>query len=337
MPKAKHLAVTIMLYILLMVMGTAGYMIIEGWNALDALFMTVTTLATVGYGEVHPLSNVGRIYSIVLIMLGVGFFLYVGGAVIQFMIEGRMRILFGRRRLDQKIARLKNHYIICGYGRIGKVIADKLQRENYNLVIIDRDPALFETFEAKKLMYICGDAGDEVVLLKAGLLHAKAIVAALATDTDNVFLVLTARQLAPGLNIIARAGSEAAKVKLKTAGANTVEAPYETGAATMAQRIIRPTVTNFLDLAFAHHHKDIQMEEIPVAASSCLNGLMLKDSGIRQQYNLIIIAIKKPDDRMLFNPSFEAKLNTGDTVVAVGEPSSLKKLEMVLNPAGEKR
>lgn len=336
MQKTKPLAIAILLSFLLMITGTAGYMIIEGWNALDALFMTITTISTVGYGEVHPLSTLGRIYSIVLIVMGVFFFLYVGGAVIKFMIEGRMRILLGRRRLDQKIARLKNHYIVCGYGRIGKVVCDKLKRENYSMVIIDKDPELFDTFETKKLMYICGDAGDEAVLLKSGLLHAKALVAALATDTDNVFLVLTARQLAPRLSIIARAGNDAAKVKLKAAGANTVEAPYETGAATMAQRIIRPTVTNFLDLAFTRHHENIQMEEIPIAAASCLNGLMLKDSGIRQQYNLIIIAIKKADDQMLFNPSFEAKLNTGDTVVAVGEPSSLKKLEAVLNPAAVK-
>lgn len=335
MDKTKHFVITVLLSILLMAVGTAGYMLIEGWNVLDALFMTITTLATVGYGEVHPLSSIGRIYSVILIVLGVAYFLYVGGAVIQFMVEGRVRILLGRKRLDRKLARLKNHYIVCGCGRIGKVICDKLKREDFEIVVVDKNPNLVETFEIMKVPYICGDAGDESVLLKAGLKNAKALIAALATDTDNVFLVLTARQLAPALTIIARAGSEAAKAKLTAAGATTVEAPYETGAATMAQRIIRPTVTNFLDLAFAaHRHKDIQMEEIPVRAKSPLNGLMLKDSGIRQQYNLIIIAIKKEDDQMLFNPSFEAKLKAGDTVIAVGEPTNLKKLEAVLNPSG---
>ncbi|MFZ1985937.1 MAG: potassium channel protein [Desulfatitalea sp.] len=336
MKNAKHFVVSLLLVILLVTSGTAGYMAIEGWNMLDALFMTITTVATVGYGEVHPLSDMGRIFSMALIVLGVGFFFYVAASVIQFMVEGRVRILLGRRRLDQRIARLKNHYIVCGYGRIGKVICEKLLRENFDLVVIDKNQDHIDTFEAKKMVYICADAGDEAVLLKAGLHRAKALIAALATDTDNVFLVLTARQLAPRLIIIARAGSEAAKSKLSAAGANTVEAPYETGAATMAQRIIRPTVTNFLDLAFAHHHKDIQMEEIPVAASSALNGLMLKDSGIRQQYHLIIIAIKKADDQMLFNPSFEAELKTGDTVIAVGEPTNLKKLEAVLNPSSGK-
>lgn len=333
MHNAQHIVISIILSILLILSGTMGYMLIEGWNPLDSLYMTVTTLATVGYGEVHTLSRFGQIYTTVLIILGVGFFLYVAGAVIQFMVEGRVRILMGRRRLDRKITRLKNHYIVCGFGRIGKVICEKLQREEISLVVIDKNPDLVQTFETQKIVYICGDAEDEATLLKAGLHKAKALIAALATDTDNVFLVLTARQLAPELTIIARAGNEGAKAKLTAAGANTVEAPYETGAATMAQRIIRPTVTNFLDLALAQHHKDIQMEEIPVATKSTLHGLMLKDSGIRQQYNLIIIAIKKADDQMLFNPSFEARLNGGDTVIAVGEPANLNKLQAVLNPS----
>lgn len=333
MENTKHFVVSVLLSILLMVVGTGGYMAIEGWGALDSLYMTITTLATVGYGEVHPLTTLGRIYSILLIFLGVGFFLYVGGAVIQFMVEGRVRLILGRRRLDQKIARLKDHFIVCGFGRIGKVICDKLLRENYDVVVIDKNPDLVDALERMNVAYICGDAGDETVLAKAGIGRAETLIAALATDTENVFLVLTARQLAPDLIIIARAGSEGAKAKLAAAGANTVEAPYETGAATMAQRIIRPNVTNFLDLAFsARRHEEIQMEEIPISADSPLCDLSLKDSEIRQKYNLIIIAIKKADDQMLFNPAFGAQLRAGETVIAVGEPSYLKQLEAVLNP-----
>jgi voltage-gated potassium channel len=179
---------------------------------------------------------------------------------------------------------------------------------------------------------VAGDASDESVLLRAGINRARGLVAALATDTDNVFLVLTARQLAPDLNIIARASQEAVKRKLKAAGADSVESPYEMGAVSMAQHIIRPTVTNFLDLAFAHTRKDIQMEEIPVNASSRLVRVPLKDSGIRQNYNLIIIAIKKPNGDMLFNPSFEAAIMPDDTVIAVGELDNLQKLEKELNP-----
>lgn len=332
MYNARKFLFLIMLAALLVIMGTLGYILIERWALLDALFMTIITLATVGYSEVHALSHAGQVYTIFLIVMGVSFFLYVAGAIIQFMVEGRMLILMGRRRLDRKIARLKNHYIICGYGRIGKVICEKLQHENIDMVVIDKNPNLVEALEMNKMVYICADAGDEATLLKAGLHHARALVAALATDTDNVFLVLTARQLAPTLKIIARAGSEAAKAKLAAAGANTVEAPYEIGAVTMAQRIIRPTVTNFLDLAFTSQHKDIQMEELPMTAGSALNGKMLKDSGIRQKYNLIIIAIKMPDEQMIFNPSFETRISAGDTLIAVGEPGNLNQLRMALNP-----
>ncbi len=337
METTRHFIISILMAVLLIICGTLGYMAIEGWNLLDSLFMTVITLATVGYGEVHKVSDIGHIYTIVLIITGVGFFLYVAGAVIQFMVEGRVRIILGRRRLDRKLSRLKNHYIVCGYGRIGKVICHKLLREHFSVVVIDKNPDLAVTLDELGFVYICGDATDEAVLLKAGLHQANALVAALGTDTENVFLVLTARQLAPKLKIIARTGTEAAKVKLAAAGANTVEAPYEMGAASMAQRIMRPTVTNFWELAFANRNKDIQMEEIPVAESSALKDIMLKDSGIRQKYNLIIIAIKKPDDRMIFNPSFEAKIYAGDTVIAVGEPANLTKLQMELNPGMFKR
>jgi voltage-gated potassium channel len=332
MKTTKNLIFAIMMANALILCGSLGYMLVEGWNFLDSLYMTIITLAGVGYGEVHAVSRTGQIYTMVLIVTGVGFFLYVAASIIQFMVEGRMRILLGRRRLDRMIARQKNHYIVCGYGRIGKIICQKLQRENIDVVVVDKNPELGDLFESLGMTYVLGDAGEEAVLIKAGIHRAIALIAVLATDTDNVFLVLTARQIAPNLNIIARAGSEGAKAKLAAAGANTVEAPYEIGASNMAQRIIRPTVTNFLDLALAGQREDIQMEEIPVADTSKLNGIMLKDSGIRQKYNLIIIAIKKSDDRMLFNPSFEAKIHGGDTVIAVGQPVNLKKLEMELNP-----
>jgi voltage-gated potassium channel len=201
-----------------------------------------------------------------------------------------------------------------------------------DLVVIDKDPELIPVMENDGVLYVTGEAGDETNLIKAGILRAKGLIAVLATDTENVFLVLTARQLAPELFIIARASQEEAKSKLKAAGADTVESPYEMGAVSMAHRIVRPTVTSFLDFAFAHTRKDIQMEEIPVDASSSLVHVMLKDSGIRQNYNLIIIAIKKPDGSMMFNPSFEAVIQPEDTVIAVGEVDNLQKLERILNP-----
>jgi voltage-gated potassium channel len=234
--------------------------------------------------------------------------------------------------LDKKINRLKNHYIVCGYGRIGRVICHNLKRKPLDVVAIDKSPELIPVMDEDGILYVAGDAADEACLIKAGIKRAKGLVAALATDMDNVFLVLSARQLAPELTIIARASMEAVKSKLQAAGADSVESPYEMGAVSMAHHIIRPTVTNFLDLAFAHGRKDIQMEEIPVSESSELVNVPLKDSGIRQNYNLIIIAIKKPDGNMLFNPSFEAAIMPDDTVIAVGELDNLQKLEKLLNP-----
>ena len=332
MNKTRHLAISIALSLLILVTGTAGYMIIEDWRFLDALYMTIITVSTVGYREVNQVGDTGRLFTIFLVLIGVGFTFYVMAAVVQFMVEGRVRIIMGRRRLDKQIDRLKNHYIVCGYGRIGRVLCRNLQRTPFDLVVVEKSPDLIPVMDEDGVLYLSGDAADETNLLKAGIRRAKGLVAALATDTDNVFLVLSARQLAPELNIIARASQEGAKNKLHAAGADSVESPYEMGAASMAHRIIRPTVTNFLDLAFAHTRKDIQMEEIPVSENSRLTNILLKDSGIRQDFNLIIIAIKKPDGTMLFNPSFEAALMPDDTVIAVGEEENLQKLEKILNP-----
>ena len=307
-------------------------MMIEGWDFLDAVYMTVITLTTVGYGEVHEVSRIGQIYTILLIFIGVAFFLFVAGSVVQFMVEGQIRKILGRRSLDKKIDRLKNHYIVCGYGRIGRVLCKQLKRKPLDLVVIDKNRELIPILDDDKVLYLSGDASDEAILHKAGIQRAKGLIAVLATDTDNVFLVLTARQLNPDLYIIARSSQDESKLKLQAAGANKVESPYEMGAVSMAQRIIRPTVTNFLNLAFAHKRKDIQMEEIPVNSSSDLLNVMLKDSGIRQQFNLIIIAIKKSDGSMLFNPSYETVIEAGDTVIAVGQEGNLQKLENKLNP-----
>jgi voltage-gated potassium channel len=307
---------------------------IEDWGFLDALYMTVTTFTTVGYGEVHEVSDFGRIFTIFFIIIGVVYFLYIAGAVVQFMVEGQIRTILGRRSLDKKIDRMGNHYIVCGYGRIGKILCDMLAKKPVDLVVIEKDPELIPVMDHDKMIYVSGDAGDEATLVRAGIKRAKGLIAVLGTDTDNVFLVLTARQLNRDINIMARASQERSKSKLLAAGANRVESPYDMGAASMAQRIIRPTVTNFLDLAFAHKRKDIQMEEIPVDPLSSLVNLMLKDSGIRQRFNLIIIAIKKPDDSMLFNPSFETVIEAGDTVIAVGQEEDLKQLEKILSVKG---
>jgi voltage-gated potassium channel len=332
MTSSKNFLIIVGLLISVIAGGTIGFEILEGWGFMDALYMTVITIATVGYQELHPLGESGRIFNMVLIFVGLGTTTYVAASVVQFMVEGRIREIMGRHRLDRKIDRLNHHYIICGYGRIGRMLCQTLRQKPVRLVVVEKSLDLIPALEKDEVLYIQGDATNEDVLKRACIERAQGLVAVLATDTDNVFLVLTARQLAPQLMIIARASREESMNKLRAAGANIVESPYELGALRLAQRIIRPAVTSFLEFAFSQSRKDIQLEQLVVSEASPLAHVSLKDSGIRQNYNLIIIAINKPDGAMLFNPSFESVIIPGDTVIAVGEVENLDKLEQVLNP-----
>ena len=330
----KQFLISLILLFFIITAGSAGYMIIEGWDAMDALFMTIITLTTVGFGVVHPMGKPGQIFTIALIFIGGGFFIYVVGAIVQFMVEGRIRVILGRRKLDRNISHLKDHYIICGYGRIGKILCHQLTlHKGLDMIVIEQNEDLVSALEEDRRLYLIDDASSEHCLMKAGIQKAKCLVAALATDTDNVFLVLTARQLNPDILIMARSSYKKTESKLRAAGANLVESPYDMGATSMAQKILRPTVTSFLDLAVTRKHKDIQMEELPVKENSPLANIRLQDTGIRQEYNLIIIAVKKEDGEMVFNPSFETVFKAGDTVIAVGKGDDLIRLEKVLNPA----
>jgi len=329
----KHLLISIVLSLIVFSIGTAGYMIIEGWGLIDSIYMTIITITTVGFSEIHEMSRSGRIFTIGLVFTGVGFFLYVAGSLVQFMVEGQIREILGRRTLNKKIRHLKNHYIVCGYGRIGKVLCKHLSAHPaIKLVVVEKNPEAIPDLEAKNMLYVSGDASEEENLIKAGIKQASVLIAALATDIDNVYLVLTAKQLNPKIFIVARACEKGSKSKLLAAGANRVESPYDVGAISMAYRVLRPSVTSFLDLVFAYNRKDIQMDEIPVSPSSSMVDIMLKDSGIRQRFNLIIIAIKKPNGEMLFNPSYETVIRAGDTVIAMGKSDDLIELEKVLRP-----
>ena len=314
------------------VSGTVGYMVIEDWGILESAYMTAITLSTVGYGEVHNTSPAGKFFSIVLIFAGVGFFLYLAGVIMQFVVEGEIRAILGRRKLDKRISKLTNHYIVAGYGRIGRTLCKLLKEQTSDVVVLEKSETLIPTLERDEMMHLQGDASDEELLVKAGIKKASHLIAALATDTDNVFLVLTARQLNPNIYIMARAGARDVKGKLLAAGANRVESPYDIGAVSMGLRLLRPSVSNFLDVALTRKEKAIQIEEATISAQSKLVDVMLKDSGIRQEYNLIIISIKKADGTMIFNPSFDACLEQGDTVIAMGRTRDLQTFSRALNP-----
>jgi voltage-gated potassium channel len=265
-------------------------------------------------------------------MLGVGFYLYVVGNLIQFLVEGKIREILGRRRLEKQIGKLTDHCIICGYGRIGQVLCRFLIQKYLDVIVIEKNEARLPTLNEDGVLYILGEATDEKVLLAAGIKRAKGLLTALATDADNVFLVLTAKQLNPDLMVVARASQAATKKTLYAAGASKVISPYDLGARRMAHAILRPTVIHFLELAFADDKTDIQVEEFPVSPASKLVGVKLYESGIRKDLNLIIISIKKADGSMMFNPSADTCLEADDVVIAVGENRNLMRLARRLKP-----
>jgi voltage-gated potassium channel len=248
------------------------------------------------------------------------------------MVEGRVREILGRRKLENQLRKQKDHYIVCGYGRVGGSICDLLASKPLGVVVIERDPERIARLSDRDLLYVAGEATDEDNLIKAGVGRARGLLAVLKTDSDNVYVTLTARQLNPELFIIARGGEEKSENKLLAAGANRVVSPYLMGAHRIAQTILRPTVTDFLELTLMEKSRDIQMEEVPVHPSSRLIDVALQDSGIRKDLDLIIVAVRKPEGEMLFNPSSQTKLQGGDMVVAIGEKQNLERFEKMLNP-----
>jgi len=330
MERKIHFTLSIILTVGLILVGTCGYMFIEGWAFDDAFYMTIITLATVGYGEVHQISDAGRIFTIILIVSGVGYFMYVVGLIVQFLVEDRIRVILGRRKLDKRIAKLKNHYIVCGYGRIGRVLVHYLTERYLNVVVIEKNADRRAAMDEDGVLYLVGEATDESLLLRAGIRSAKGLITAVATDADNVFLTLIAKQLNPDLFIVARAIQNTAKRTLQAAGAAKVISPYDLGARRMAHAILRPTVIKFLELAFTDESTDVVMEEIRVRPSSHLLNVALKDSGIRQQLDLIILTIKKADGTLIFNPKADTRIETDDTLVVVGKAKSVNRLEQMM-------
>ncbi|UCF56697.1 MAG: potassium channel protein [Deltaproteobacteria bacterium] len=317
--------------VIILLIGSVGYMLIERWDFLESLYMTVITITTVGFGEVAEVSKAGRIFTIFIIFFGIGIIAYILGMVAQAMVELQVRSIIGRRKLGLRIRSIKNHYIICGFGRIGKIITRELKVNRIPMVVIDNDSEERQAFEDEDIPYITDDATSEDALLEAGIERAKGLVSVVASDADNLFITMSARTLNPGLFILARAAEEHTEKKLLRAGANKVFMPYLIGGQKMAHSITKPAVTDFLE--FTVHTKDmgLEMGELVVSEKSRLNGAALIDSGIRQEMDVIIVAIRTREGEMKFNPSSQTRIEAGDTLISLGKSNDLEKLAAILS------
>lgn len=309
--------------------GTLGYVVIEGWSAWDAFYMTMMTVTTVGYGEVHPLSRAGEVFSVVLMAGGVGLALYVFTLIASFVVEGGLAQRLRATRRTRMLDALKDHFIVCGYGRIGSVVVRELQRQNVPFVVIERNPdRVHEVIEAGGLA-VEADASREEVLKRVGIGQARGLIAAVGTDAENVYAVLSARLLRPDLFIISRAETFDAERKLRRAGADRVISPYQIGAQQMAQTALRPAVVDFVELATSSENLELAMEQVSIEAASGLDGRTLLDSNLRQRFGVIVVGIRRKDGRMEFNPEPGSEMRAGDQLVVLGRPTNLKELESV--------
>ncbi|MCF6289977.1 MAG: potassium channel protein [Desulfobacterales bacterium] len=311
--------------------GTTGYMVLEGSSMLNALYMTVITITTVGYGEVFPLSPSGKLFTIALIVVGVSFVLYLFGNITEAMVEGGLRRILGRKKMEKKVSRLKDHYIVCGFGRIGKVICSVLKENNRPFAVIEHDPEQIQQIEELGYLSLQGEASNDEMLLAAGIKKAKGLIAVVSSDADNVYITLSAKGLNPNLFILARSsGEEGSEVKLLRAGANKVISPYYIGACRMAHLLVRPTVIDFIDLTVHAGELGLRLEEMRVTDKAAFAGKSLKDTNIRKEHDLIVVAIKRDQGEMLFNPGPDTTILQDDILVVLGEHDHIKAFEKLL-------
>ena len=323
----RHLRLIGLALVGVMLIGTAGYHFIEGWPWFDGFYMVITTLTTIGYQETHPLSHAGRVFNVFIIFTGVALVFLAIGTLTQALLEFELRNFFGRRRMERDIGRLSGHYIICGAGRVGRSAARELARKPVPFVMIEQSEAKATRYGGEWLTMI-GDATQGQVLRDAHIERARGLVAATTTDATNLYIVLTARGLNPKLRIIARASEDDAEKHLLTAGADSVVSPYHFAGQRIAQSFLRPHVVSFLDTATTHLGMDLEIGEICVGRDSSFAGKTIETSRIRQDRGVIILAIKR-EQGMRFNPSPEDRIEPGDYLIAMGEPSQLRQLEQM--------
>lgn len=329
MPTRKKIYFSVAALFILLIGGTLGYHFIEGWPLFDGLYMTVITLATIGYGEVRTLSQLGRAFTMLLIMFGVAFFGFLLSTLTQVLIESELANTLGRRRVFRDISQLKNHYILCGAGKVGMRIIEEIKRKGEEFVIIERDEQVAERLLTGGHLVLVGDATDETVLEGARVATARALITAASSDPENVYIVLTARGMNPELYIVARASDVAAERQLMRAGANKVVTPTLIASHRMAQAALSPAVADFIELTTMTETLDLHFEQIRIAAGSPLDGKKIKEANIRSDYDAMLVAITPAQGAMIFNPIGEQELHAGDLLIAIGNRAGLRQLAKV--------
>jgi voltage-gated potassium channel len=323
LPLPTRLFRTLFGIVLVLVTGTLGYRLIEGWPFLDGFYMTVITITSIGYGETHPLSTEGRIFTLFIIAIGIGVVGHALVSVSRWLIEGEVVKVFTRRRSMKAIQKIRDHFIVCGFGRMGSFVCNEFHARGIPFVVVENIPEIQDKINQNGYYLSPGDATDEDVLMAAKIKTARGLVSTLNSDASNVYVVLTARELNPDLEIIARAGEEDAEKKLIRAGASRVISPYRIGGMRMVMGILKPTVMSFLEVAMDHKQLNVELEEVRVGKNSAYSGKKLVDTDIRKELNLIIIAIKKPDGRMVFNPGPNTIIEDEDLLITLGENKDL--------------
>jgi voltage-gated potassium channel len=325
----------VFLIVLMIVIGVVGYHLIEGWNFLDSLYMTIITIFTVGFKEVKDLSPQGRIFTMFVILGGVGTAIFAFTKLAQVVYEGGVNEFWRRRRMQKQIDNLQNHYIVCGYGRMGKIVSARLLDEGASFIVIEpNEGKISELQEEGRILCIAGDATKEEVLIEAGIKQAKALAALLPEDADNLYLVLTARQLNPSIYILSKVVMEEAEKKIIQMGADRVVSPYTLSGLKIAQSLMRPTLVDFMDLIIRRNEISLYMEEVVVRKESLIVDKSLAECDIRRVSNVIVVAIKKPGQEIHFNPSPDVKIEPGDILLVLGEKEDVIKFESTFMGTG---
>jgi voltage-gated potassium channel len=312
------------------VIGVLGYALIEKWSVLDSVYMVVTTLFTVGFGEVHPLSPAGKIFTMFIIVGGVGSAIYAAGQVVEIIVAGEMTGYRKRRSMDRKIREMTDHYIICGFGRVGHQVAQVFLTRQVPFVVIDPKKESLDELEAKGVPVLIGDATDDAVLMAAGIDCARGLIACSDSDVANVYITLSARQLNAGLNIVARAGLKETEKKLTMAGANRVISPYFLSGVRMAAMATQPVAVDFLDLVTHGGLVDFSLFQIGISSGSPLSGKTIAEADIRNTSGALVLAIRKSDGSFDLHPKETSKIDANDVLVVLGTQEQFDLLEKMI-------